>query len=359
MGRRYDRDEILARTDLRALLDELCGPATSLGRTARWHCPVPDHADVHPSVTISVDQRGVERWRCWSIGHGGTAIDALYHARNVNYRDALEELARRAGISPDEPRVRSMRRPLAPRHPVELQPAAVKYVEACERLLWEPAGQRVLEYLVDERGLDPEVLHVNRVGADPGTRALRRAGGLPKYGPGAVFPAIDADGRLVYFQTRYLNPGPNRSKYGNPASRHGDNPRHGWTRPAADSKEAVVICEGFPDAYIANGAGYAAVAVLGTANATPVLGEHLLLRLAARPAILALDGDEAGRAAANHLRVGLERCGIMVVELPLPSGTDLNSWVREARQLPDLGQTTWPTQLPGPVAAPAPTVPTP
>ena len=359
MGRRHDRDEILARTDLRALLDELCGPATSLGRTARWHCPVPDHVDVHPSVTISVDRRGVERWRCWSIGHGGTAIDALYHVRNVNYRDALEELARRAGISPDEPRMRPIRRPLAWRHPVELQPAAVKYVGACERLLWEPAGRRVLEYLVDERGLDPEVLRVNRVGADPGTSTLRRAGGIPKYGPGAVFPALDADGRLVYFPTRYLNPGPNRSKYGNPASRHGDNPRHGWTRPATRSKEAVVICEGFPDAYIANGAGYDAVAVLGTPNATPALVEQLAPRLRIRPAILTLDGDEAGRVAANHLRIGLERCGIMVVELPLPSGTDLNSWVREARQLPDLGRSTRPTHLPGAVAAPPPTVPAP
>ena len=356
---RYDRDEVLARTDLRALLDELCGPATSLGRTARWHCPVPDHADVHPSVTVSVDRRGVERWRCWSIGHGGTAIDALYYARGVNYRDAMEELARRAGSSPDEPRVRPIRRPLPPRHQVELQPAAVKYVEACERLLWEPAGQRILEYLVDERGLDPEVLRVNRVGADPGTCTLRRAGGLPKNGPGAVFPAVDAHGRLVYFQTRYLSPGPNRSKYGNPASRHGDNPRLGWTHPAGEAKEPVVICEGFPDAYIANGAGYDAVTVLGTANATPAVAEQLAPRLRGRPAILALDGDEAGRVAANHLRAGLQRCDIMVVELPLPSGTDLNSWVREARQLPDLGPPVRPTHPPGFAGAPAPALPGP
>ena len=98
-----------------------------------------------------------------------------------------------------------------------------------------------------------------------------------------------------------------------------------------------MICEGFPGAYIANGAGYDAVAVLGTANATPALAEHLASRLRTRPAILTLDGDEAGRVAANHLRIGLERCGIMVVELPLPSGTDLNSWVREARQLDHIG----------------------
>ena len=74
---RFDRDELLARIDLRALLDELSGPATGPGRTARWHCPAVDHDDVHPSVTVRPDRRGIDRWRCWSGGHGGTAIDAI------------------------------------------------------------------------------------------------------------------------------------------------------------------------------------------------------------------------------------------------------------------------------------------
>jgi DNA primase len=333
----FDRDEVLARVELGALLDELSGPATSLGRTARWHCPVPDHHDVHPSVTVRPDRRGIDRWRCWSMGHGGTAIDALYHARGISYREALEELARRAGVAPDQPGVRHVRRPLPPRSPVPLQPAAVRYVEACERVLWEPAGHAVLNYLVDARGLDLDVLRANRVGADPGTSKLRRAGGLPKAGPGAVFPALDAAGRPVYFQTRYLEPGPTRPKYGNPAGRHGDNPRHAWTRPIGAEKQPIVICEGFPDAYTANSAGYTAVAILGTANATTAFAEQLAPRVDGRPVVLALDGDGAGRLAAKNLREGFGACGIMVVEIPLPPGTDFNSWVTTARSLPDLG----------------------
>ena len=99
------------------------------------------------------------------------------------------------------------------------------------------------------------------------------------------------------------------------------------------------------------------IAVLGTANATPALAERLASRLGGRPTILALDGDEAGRTATNHLRAGLERCGIMVVELPLPPGTDLNSWVRVARQLPDLGRAVRPIQSPGLAGAPSPALP--
>ncbi|MFT3855694.1 MAG: toprim domain-containing protein [Ilumatobacteraceae bacterium] len=333
--RRFDRDDVLAHTDLRALLDEITGPARGSGAGARWHCPVPDHDDVHPSVTVTVDRRGVERWRCWSLGHGGTAIDVLYHARDLTFRDAVDYLADRAGIS-GEPARTILRRATSPRTAVPLQREATEYVDACRRLLWEPAGRQVLDYLRG-RGLDDDVLRTNGVGADPGPGKLRRGSGLPKQGPGAVFPAHDIDGRLVYFQARYLQPRPNGPKYANPSGRHGDNPHHGWTRPVGPARQPVVISEGLPDAYVANAAGYDAIAVLGTANANERLVERLRPAIANRSVILAFDGDDAGRHAAAHLAALLSERGNMVVTLPLPSGTDLNSWVQAARSVPDLG----------------------
>ena len=75
-----DRDDLLRRTDLAALLDELSpAPATRQGPTARWHCIDAGHDDQHPSITMFVDRRGIERWKCWSGGHGGTAIDPRPH----------------------------------------------------------------------------------------------------------------------------------------------------------------------------------------------------------------------------------------------------------------------------------------
>ena len=70
----------------RALLDELCRPGNGAGPERSWRCPAPDHDDVHPSVTMTVDRRGIQRWRCWSGGHGGTAIDAIHVAFRVSYR---------------------------------------------------------------------------------------------------------------------------------------------------------------------------------------------------------------------------------------------------------------------------------
>jgi len=358
---RYDRDDLLARVDLRALLDELAGQSSGAGRTARWRCPAIEHDDVHPSVTVTIDRRGIERWRCWSGGHGGTAIDAVQAAFRIGYSEAVEELAARSGAQPEELNARRDRRPpasLPPREAIPLHANVVRYVEACEQLLWKPIGRPVLEYLTDVRGLDPKVLRVNRVGADPGTRRLRRATGLPKQGSGAVFPAFTAGGNLTYLQTRYIEHDEHGSKYGNPAGQLGDNPRHGWTQPVGTAKDPIVICEGFPDAYTANSAGYTAIAVLGATNATPALAERIAVGIGHRPVILALDGDQAGRAATKQLSTSLHRSGIMVVELPLPSGADLNSWVHTARQIPDLGPTTRPKPTPG-ISVPAPAIPGP
>jgi DNA primase len=355
---RYDRDELLARTDLRALLDELSGPASTLGRTARWRCPVPDHDDVHPSVTVTTTRRGFERWRCWSGGHGGTAIDALHVAHRVGYREAIEELARRAGLQPDEPSRRRIRPKPPDRQPVPLHPNVIRYVEACEQLLWKPIGRPVLDYLTEERGLDPDVLRLNRVGADPGSGKLRRAGGLPKGGPAAVFPALTSNGDVAYLQARYLNPGEHQSKYGNPASRLGENPRHGWSHPVGEANQPVIICEGFPDAYTASSFGYTAVAVLGATNATPALAERLAQEIGHLPVIVVFDGDDAGRTAAKHLTAALVGHGIMVIELPLPSGTDFNSWVHTARHVPELGPMLRPKPNPG-IAAVVPAIPGP
>ena len=313
-----------------------------------------------PSVTVRVDRRGIERWRCWSGGHGGTAIDAIYHAHSVGYREAHRGARPRVGVAPTSPTSGASAARSRRASRCRCTRRRVRYVEACERLLWKPIGRPVLDYLTDERGLDPDVLRVNRVGADPGTGKLRRAGGLPKDGPGAVFPALDVDGRITYFQTRYLDPKPNRSKYGNPASRLGDNPRHGWTRPLGPAKQPVVICEGFPDAYTANSAGYDAVAVLGAANATPAprrtprAGDSADGR-----SILALDGDDAGRhAAEQHLRDRCRARGIMVIELPPSVRNRPQQLGAPARSLPDVGRPRPPT-ICRPDPAPAVVVPAP
>lgn len=318
---RVDRDDVLARTDLPALLDSLSGPASRSGPSARWRCPDLGHPDEHPSVSVFTDHRGVQRWRCWSGGHAGTAIDALVAARSMTVSEALEQLALQAGGLVASP----SRLISSPRQPVPLSPAVVRYVEACEKVLWTRTGRPVLDWLAEVRGLDRDVLRLNRVGADPGPALLRRSLGLPRGGVGAVFPALDELGAIAYCQTRYIEPREGRSKYDNPAARLGHNPRLGIVRPAKPTARGpLYVCEGLPDAYTAAAAGFDAVAVLGATYPDEGIAHRITALVAGRTAVIAFDNDPAGDSGAERMGELLASHHVITERARLPEGCDLN-----------------------------------
>ena len=327
---RVDRDELLARIDLTVILDELAGAPARLGRSARWHCIQPGHDDHHPSVTVYTDRRGIQYWRCWSGGHGGTAIDAVTAATGCTIRDAIEQLAGRAG-TPQPDRTRAPAPPTVSPD-VPLHPSVVRYVDACSRILWTRTGRPVLDWL-HQRGFADDLLRVNRVGCDPGPMLLRRTRGLPRSGLAAVLPALDENGEVTYVQARYLDP-PEGRKYDNPAHHLGTNPRLAWPRrPRATDDGVLVVCEGIPDALTAAAAGLDAVAVLGTAAVNNNLAEQIIdhgPRSGRTRIVVAFDADAPGDSAATALAAMLGRFGVEVSRLRPPehSGGDLNGWAR-------------------------------
>jgi DNA primase len=319
-----DRDDLLRRTDLAALLDDLSpGPSTRLGKTARWRCIDPSHQDHNPSVTMFTDHRGIQRWKCWSGGHNGTAIDAILTAKRSTITEALADLEQRAGDLNRTARPRAA----APvrSEPVELDPAVLEYVEACQRILWKPAGRQVLDYLVTERGLDPAVLEANHVGADLGPDVMRRRKGLPRGGLAAVLPTHAVDGQITYAQARYLNPNGGQPKYDNPAGRLGTNPRIGWViSPAVRSASVLVVCEGVIDALSTTGAGFASVALLSATYADQQVARSISDEAGNRRVLLGLDNDEAGRTASQLLADAFDALNCRHEILEMPEGRDLN-----------------------------------
>lgn len=327
-----DRDDLLRRTDLAALLDELSpSPPTRLGQNARWRCIDPGHDDQHPSISMFTDRRGIQRWRCWSGGHGGTAIDALLIAHGGTVAEALAELERRAGIPRDDERDRSFNSAPSPRQSQEvpISPGLLEYVSACERLLWRNTGRPILDYLVHERGLAPDVLEKNHVGADPGPAVLRRAVGLPRGGLAAVLPTLDLSGQVAYVQARHLEPADDRPKYDNPASRLAANPRLGWYAPARSRDGAhLLVCEGAIDALTAAGTGLSAVAVLGATYVDERVAARIVDGAAGRTVVVAFDGDRAGEVATETMTAALAKAGCAFRVLSMPAAGDLNSVVR-------------------------------
>lgn len=317
----HDRDAILAATDLRVLADELLGPDSASARTATWHCPNPQHAQTGrtPPVSIFLSHRGQQRWRCHGCGEGGTAIDLVVLARGASVRGALELLAARARTGASDGPPAWVRHDTMARAKPDPEGLA-RYVDDCARRLWQPSGRHVLQYLTTGRGLDPEVLRINRVGADPGPRDQWRPRGMPR-AAGAVLPVLDHEATPVYAQLRILHPRPDQPRYLNPASALAPNPKLTHLRPRTVQRRHVVVAEGAIDGLTAASAGYQAVAVLGAGYPDDVVAAHLARVYG--PIVLAFDPDIAGTLGSHRL-AGLLAAHHRAVLRLAPGTGDLN-----------------------------------
>lgn len=314
--------DVLDRTDLASVLTELSGGPAHTGRLLRWHCCAADHPDEHPSVTIFRARDGIERWRCWSGGHGGTAIDAVMAARGVTTGEAIRILEARAGFAPTV----DTALPATASHPlrVGLSDAALAHAAECAARLWTPAGRTALEWLHD-RGLPADVLRANLVGYDPGPRTLPRPPGIPRH-KGVTYASFNVTGEMIYVQTRTLDPGA-PCKFLNPAAAHGMAPALSYPRGARTTVGPMLVTEGIPDGLVAIAAGYRVATLISASVATAPIAAQLAACAGPHGVILALDNDPAGRKAQRLLHRHLDGHTPVRV-LRLPDGADLTDTYR-------------------------------
>lgn len=325
---RVDRDELLERVNLPALLDSLT-PSEGQGHRRRWRCPDPTHPDEHPSVTVTHDRFGIERWRCWSGGHGGTAIDAVIAAKQLGIGESMRWLSdHHAHLQP----IPFEATPTRTRPVGKPSREVIEYVERSEKLLRTRAGTEIRSWLL-ERGLDDEVLTANRVGADPGRRFLPRPTGLPSGWPAAIYPALDPSGNVTYFQARFLNPDKAGQKYDNPARLLATNPRLAWAQPVSPQNPngLLIVTEGIPDALIASSAGMRSVGVLGSAAPNHHVADQLTKAFSrydqhSPSVVICFDADRAGRFGAALLTELLQERGIRTANVAPPDGMDITDW---------------------------------
>jgi hypothetical protein len=338
-----DRELLLERVDLVELFEELVGPVRKEGGGWRVACPDPQHGQSGKTPPATIDATG-RLWNCHACPAKGTAIDLVMLVQGLAVGPAITFLARRVGLdsgtplpAKPSPRARADRTPPASddsRSSGDAGPAELeRYVAQCAERLWSPEGAEVLAWLHD-RGLDDEMLRLNRVGADPG-RPLQRATGLPKPALGAVFPVLDRSGRAVYAQLRPLKPAP--AKYLNPDTKaFGASPRLAVTAtPHLDGGPVVLVCEGLPDALTAAGAHYRSAALLGAQSPDEAVAQRIVDEFPTEAIVLALDADPAGVAATNRLEELLAAAGagrrVWRIQVPDtvaadPKDRDLNRW---------------------------------
>jgi DNA primase len=332
-----DVARVRAASDLVAIAGEHIA-LRRVGRRYQGLCPF--HAEKTPSFSVNPAE-GL--YYCFGCGAKGDVITFVREVEHLDFAEAVERLAARAGIQLryDDAAVSAERQRRAVL--VEALQKAVDWYH--DRLLSAPDAAATRHYLRAERGYDGEVVRTYRLGWAPdGWDTLARALRLPDdvlrdSGLGFVnargrrqdgfrarllFPIFDVRGDPVGFGGRSLPGGP-APKYRNSPETplykksrvlYGLN----WAKGAVVERGEVVICEGYTDVIALHRAGVEqAVATCGTA-----LGEEHVqtLKNFARRLVLAYDADAAGEAAAERVYEWERRFDIDVAVVALPPGKD-------------------------------------
>ncbi|WP_243286253.1 DNA primase [Geothrix terrae] len=300
----------------------------------------PFHAERSPSFQV-VPNRGF--YHCFGCGKHGDAFAWLMEREGMTFPEALEQLARAAGIDLPQRRERPAAEvDLETRLRAALEAAQAFYERQLERHEAARAYLRQRGYegpFVAEAGFgmapdgwDPLVTHLR--GLNFSGELLEQAGLASRSERGTqidflrnrlTIPIHDARGRLVAFGGRVMGEG--QPKYLNTRDTvlfHKGETLFGFHRAKGAMKEGALVVEGYFDVLQLHQHGiHQAVAPLGTA----LTEEHLkALGRFSRRVILCFDGDAAGRRAMEKsLRLALP-LGFEVRLLELPQGEDPDTW---------------------------------
>ncbi|HEU4319994.1 MAG TPA: DNA primase [Acidimicrobiia bacterium] len=320
MAERGDIDRVREATDIVELISEVTQVKKS-GRSYMAVCPF--HQEKTPSM--SVDRaRGL--YHCFGCGKGGDVFAFVQDTRGVEFGEALDMLASKAGITlvrdPAEARKRGRR--------AAAIEAIRRAVDVYHQRLKKSDEAGMARAYLRTRGYDLDLIDEWKLGFagtdwDTLARTLRTEGvaetavldgGLGRRGRHGVydffrgrlmFPIHDVRGDPIGFGGRKLE-GVARDQTNNPDAKYvnsADSPIYQKSRvlfgldrarqEMGDDHPAVVV-EGYTDVIAMHQAGVkTAVATCGTALGD---GHFDLLRRFTDRVVLAFDSDEAGSKAA-------------------------------------------------------------
>ncbi|WP_225026647.1 DNA primase, partial [Xinfangfangia pollutisoli] len=292
-----------------------------------WWAPCPFHQEKSASFHVD-DRKGY--YYCFGCQAKGDALSFVRETENMSFIEAVEVLAREAGMVMPERDPRAAEK--ADRR-TELGQVMEEVVRFYRLQLKTGGGAQARDYLAGKRRLAEAAWERWEIGWAPDSRhalrdALAAKGVAPdlmvatgmvargedgslydRFRGRIIFPIRDARGRAISLGGRSMDPNA-RAKYLNgPETELFDKGRnlfnHGPAREAAGKGKPLIVAEGYMDVIALCEAGFtAAVAPLGTAVTEDQL--RLMWRIADEP-VISLDGDAAGL-----------RAGLRVIDLALP-----------------------------------------
>lgn len=320
------------------------------GKGDMW-APCPFHQEKTASFHVD-DRKGF--YYCFGCHAKGDAISFVKETENVGFMEAVEILAREAGMQMPARDPRAQEKADRRSQLAEVMEQAVQFFRlqlntgaagpardylarrglngaALER--WEigfaPAGWQGLWDHLRGKGVAEELI----LGA--GLAKASSKGGKPYdvFRNRIMFPIRDARGRAIAFGGRAMDPDDNAKYLNSPETELFDKGRnlfnHGPAREAAGKGAPLIVAEGYMDVIALDSGGFpAAVAPLGTAVTEHQL--QLFWRIAPEP-VIALDGDTAGLRAAMKLidlALPLLEAGQSLRFAILPEGQDPDDLIR-------------------------------
>ncbi|MED5412019.1 MAG: DNA primase [Pseudomonadota bacterium] len=352
-------DDLLHRTDIVEVIDKRV-PLKKRGNNYTACCPF--HNEKTPSFSVNQDR---QFYYCFGCGAGGNAIGFVMNFEQSEFPQALETLARDAGLEvPREESKAQQRKSSENAEIIEVLELSSKFYQF--QLRQHSDKDEAISYLKD-RGVSGEIARDFGLGYAPAgwdnlikavvteekhEQSLLRAGLIiqrnkdtnddnekdnqrryyDRFRERIIFPIRDSRGRTIAFGGRVLND--EKPKYLNSpetAVFHKGAELYGLfeARKSGEKFSKLLLVEGYMDVIALAQMGIKnAVATLGTATSS----RHLI-RMFRQVAevIFCFDGDDAGSAAAwraLEITLPLMEDGRQVKFLFLPSGTDPDTHVR-------------------------------
>lgn len=307
------KEEVRSRLNI----EDVIGEYVQLKRAGRnFKGLSPFSGEKTPSFFVSPDKH---IWHDFSSNKGGDVFAFVMEVEGMDFRQALEHLARKAGVDltmydnkGSQEIARKKKRLL------EAHDLAAKYYQ--QSLL---RNQHALEYVFKKRGLSKQIVQEFMIGYAPTTgdalvqflakkgftKKELADGGLTNRFGGDMFrgrmtvPLMDSTGQVIGFTARIIVDDPKAPKYLNtPQTLLYDKSRHVFglsqAKEAIRTQDYAVVVEGNLDVVSSHQVGIRpVVATAGTA-----MTEHHLRALArlSGNVRLAFDGDKAGLAATER-----------------------------------------------------------
>lgn len=289
-------------------------------------------------------------WHDFSSGKGGNMFGFVMDIEGIDFKAALDILAKKAGLDPAEyRRGGSSGMDKRRKRSIEALDAAAKFYQT--QLV---SNKKALDYVTGKRGLNKESITNFRVGYSPnskdalckylmtkgfdpkeikdsGLASQRSSGNIDMFRGRMMLPLMDPQGQVIGFTARLIEDQPDSPKYINtPQTVVYDKSRHvfGFSQAKDAIRRAgyVVITEGNLDVVSSHKSGVRQV--VATAGTAMTIHHLKIVSRVTNDIRLAFDADDAGIKATERTIELSQELDVKLSIVSIPDGQDPDDLVR-------------------------------